>query len=109
VLKRDLQGVEARIMERVEGRIDAVEDRMKDFIRHADQDLETKIIAEFWKWGRTSDMRTKQALDTASAVSERLLAVEDRVTALERKSSPDNVLKVDRPPALHTGSRHAAR
>jgi hypothetical protein len=41
---------EARIMQRVDGRIDAVEDRLKDFIRQADIDLETKIVGEFWKW-----------------------------------------------------------
>ena len=81
-----IDATEARIMQRVDGRIDAVEDRLKDFIRQADLDLETKIVGEFWKWGRTSDMRTKQALDTSSSVSERLLAVEDRVSALERKS-----------------------
>jgi hypothetical protein len=85
-LTERVDATETRIMQRVDGRIDAVEDRLKDFIRQADLDLETKIVGEFWKWGRTSDMRTKQALDTASAVSDRLLSIEDRVSALERKS-----------------------
>jgi hypothetical protein len=82
-----IDAVESRIMERVDGRIDAVEERLKDFIRKSDHDLETKMIAEFWRWGRTSDMRTRQALADASALNERMLAVEDRVSALERRSA----------------------
>ena len=94
-LKQYLEGMEARIidtvidtvMERVGGRIDAVEDRLKDFIRNADHDLETKIIGEFWKWGRTSDLRTKQALDNVAVFNERMMAIEDRVSSLERRSA----------------------
>ena len=51
-----LAGMETRIMERVDARLDAVETRLKDFILEADRDLETRIVGEFWKWGRTSDM-----------------------------------------------------
>jgi hypothetical protein len=75
----------------VDGRVDAVESRLKDFIVKADFDLETKLIAEFWKWGRSSDARTREAITDASAaatkaqlISERLLSVEDRLSALER-------------------------
>jgi hypothetical protein len=75
---------EGRIMDRVGGRIDAVEERMKDFVRQSSQDLETKIITEFHKWGRTSDMRTRQAITDTGLLGERMLAVEDRVSALER-------------------------
>ena len=71
---------EGRIMERVGGRIDAVEERLKDFIRAADHDLETKIIGEFHKWGRTSDMRTRQAITDVGLLGERVLAVEDRIS-----------------------------
>jgi hypothetical protein len=94
-LKSYLEGMESRIADRitdrVAGRIDAVESRLKDFIAKADFDLETKIIAEFWKWGRSSDIRTREAIGDSSAtaakaqlLSERLLNVEDRVSALER-------------------------
>jgi hypothetical protein len=76
---------EARIMERVEGRLDAVEARLKDFIGASDHDMETKIITEFHKWARTSDMRTRTALTNAEFLGERMLAVEDRVSALERQ------------------------
>lgn len=47
--------------------------------------LETKIIGEFWKWGRTSDTRTRQALENLSAFNERMMALEDRVSTPERR------------------------
>jgi hypothetical protein len=75
---------ENRITARVDGRIDAVEERMKDFVRQSNHDLETKIITEFHKWGRTSDMRTRQAITDVALLGERMLAVEDRISALER-------------------------
>jgi hypothetical protein len=65
-LKQHMQHMEARIVdrpdsmedrvvdrvtERVAGRIDAVEERMRDAITRADLGLESKLIAEFWKWG----------------------------------------------------------
>ena len=75
---------EQRIMDRVGGRIDAAEVRIKEFVREADHDLETKVSAEFHKWGRTSDMRTRQALTDTGLLGEKLLALEDRITALER-------------------------
>jgi hypothetical protein len=72
-LKQYLEGMESRIveriMQRVDGRIDASEERLKEFIIKADRDLETKIIREFWKWARTSDLRTNQAMNTSNSVS----------------------------------------
>jgi hypothetical protein len=76
---------EGRIMERVGGRIDAVEERLRDYVRQSGLDLETKIITEFHKWGRTSDMRTRQAITDTGLLGERMLAVEDRISALERE------------------------
>ena len=46
-LKQHLDAMEARLMERLAGRIDAVEDRIKDHISSADHELETKFITEF--------------------------------------------------------------
>jgi hypothetical protein len=88
-LKQYLEGMEDRIvertMERVDGRIDAVEERMKDFVRQSIHDLETKVVGEFYKWGRTSDMRTRQAIADTGLLGERMLNVEDRISALERE------------------------
>jgi hypothetical protein len=86
--------LEDRIMQRMDGRIDASEERMKEFVRQANFDLETKIVAEFWKWARGSDIRTREAISIsgeASArvqlISERLLIAEDRISALERRGA----------------------
>jgi hypothetical protein len=52
-LKQYLEGMETRIVgrvtERLEGRMDAIEERLKDHARQSDHDLETKIITEFHK------------------------------------------------------------
>jgi hypothetical protein len=85
-----LEALEERIMQRIDGRIDAVEERMKAHTNKSCDEVVTKLLGEFWKWGRTSDARTRQALDNVAAVNERLLAVEDRVTALERRGGHNN-------------------
>jgi hypothetical protein len=86
-LTADMANMKASLIATMEGRMDALEERLKDFVRQSDHDLETKIIGEFWKWSRTSDMRTKQAIESTNTLSERLLAIEDRITALERRPS----------------------
>jgi ABC-type phosphonate transport system ATPase subunit len=93
-LKQYPGGMETRIIERVvaveqhvvavEERVGAIEERLKDFVREAVRDLETKLVAEFWKWGRIADLRTRQVISDVSLFGERLMAVEDRMTALER-------------------------
>jgi hypothetical protein len=80
-----IEASETKIMDRVGGRIDASEERMKDFTRTTCLDLETKLISEFWKWSRTSDLRTKQAITDIGSLNERVLAVEERILALERR------------------------
>jgi hypothetical protein len=69
----------------LDGRLDALEQRLKDHTAEAVRDMETKILTEFHKWGSTSDMRTRQAIADIGMFSERLLNVEDRLTALERQ------------------------
>ena len=43
------EGVTSNVTERIGGRIDAFEERLKDFIVKANHDLETRIITEFHK------------------------------------------------------------
>jgi hypothetical protein len=85
--RQDLIDMEERLMSRIGGRLDAVESRVRDFIAEADRDLETKVIGEFWKWGRTADIRTRQALSETGLLNERMLSVEDRISALERQKA----------------------
>ena len=79
-----LDDLETRIMSRMDGQLDAVEQRLQEYIGAANRELETKLIGEFWKWGRMSDARTRQALTEVGILSERMLSVEDRISALER-------------------------
>jgi hypothetical protein len=56
-------------------------------VRHVSiecEKVETKLLTEFHKWGRTADMRTRQAITDTGLLGERMLAVEDRISALER-------------------------
>jgi hypothetical protein len=53
----------ASTWERVGGRIDASEERLKGAIKLSVEGAETWLLAAFHKWGRTSDTRTRQALD----------------------------------------------
>jgi hypothetical protein len=65
--------------------MDASEERLKDAIKLSVEAAETRLLTAFHKWGRTSDTRTRQALDNVAAFNERLMALEDRVTSLEQK------------------------
>jgi len=60
-------------------------DAMRTELRIEIERVETNLLTEFWKWGRTSDIRTRQALGDTAALSERLLNAEDRISVLERK------------------------
>ena len=101
-LKNHLDGMETRIVTRIEAmetrmgtvetrmgtmetRMEAMTTRIEARISEECHNLETKLLTEFWKCGRQSDMRTREALATANSVSERLTAIEDRVSELERK------------------------
>jgi len=90
-LKVYLEGMETRIVERVtqclEGRIDGAEERMKTHTSTECEKIETRLLAEFHKWGRMTDIRTRQALENVSAFGERLLNAEDRIAALERRGA----------------------
>jgi hypothetical protein len=83
-----LDALETRIMARMDGRLDAVETRLIGAMAEADYKLETKLVGEFWKWGRTSDLRVRQSSELSATLNERMFAAEDRISALERKTSP---------------------
>ena len=49
------------------------------------EDVETRLLSEFWKWARTSDARYRQSHAVVEAMDHRVQAVEDRVAELERR------------------------
>jgi hypothetical protein len=77
--------VGGRFIEHFDRRMDAFEGRMKDFIQQLTQEAGTRIIAAFQNVARTSDMRTRQAIADTGLLGERMLNVEDRISALERE------------------------
>lgn len=76
-LKAHLEAMENRLQEHAEG----VESRLRE---HTEK-IETQLLTEFWKWARTSDIKTRQNHGSISMVDERLTAVEDRISELERR------------------------
>lgn len=63
--REHVDGVKAQIMEHVE-------------------DVETRLLGEFWKWARTAEMRYNQVHATVNGVDQRLQVIEDRVAEVER-------------------------
>jgi polyhydroxyalkanoate synthesis regulator phasin len=49
--------------------------------------VETRLLAEFWKWARTADARYRQSHAVVGALDDRVQAVEDRVADLERRKA----------------------
>ena len=55
----------------VDGRFAEVDVKLAELRAHVSEEcekVETKLLGEFWKWGRTSDMRTRQALAESAAL-----------------------------------------
>jgi hypothetical protein len=67
-LKRHLDGMEARLIEAI-------------------RDTETRLLSEFWKWGRSSDQRVRRIEQSDATTVERLAAIEERVFTLKRKAA----------------------
>ena len=47
---------------------------------------ETRLLTEFWKWGRSSDQRVRRVEQSDATTIERLAAIEERVFTLERRA-----------------------
>jgi hypothetical protein len=83
-LKAHLEEMEARL----EARSEEMEARLKAHTSIECEKIETKLLREFWKWGSTSDIRTRQSMENTNALNERMLNAEDRISALERSRLP---------------------
>jgi len=59
-------------------------DMKRDLMAHTEE-VETRLLTEFWKWARTSDARYRQSHSMVEAMDHRVQVVEDRVAELERK------------------------
>jgi hypothetical protein len=62
--------------------LEAMESRL---MKQSDQ-VETRLLSEFWKWARSADIKLRQHPGSISAMDERLIAVEERLSKLERRA-----------------------
>jgi hypothetical protein len=56
-----------------------------DEVRSQIERTETRLLSEFWKWGRNADQRIHRVEASDATTVERLRSIEDRVFTLERK------------------------
>ena len=54
-------------------------------LREHTETVETRLLSEFWKWARSSDIKARQHSNNIGSIDERLLAVEERLSELERR------------------------
>jgi hypothetical protein len=64
-LKAHLEAMEARLKAHTE----EMEARLKAHTSLECEKVETKLLREFYKWGRTSDIRTRQALAESATLA----------------------------------------
>jgi chromosome segregation ATPase len=83
--------VDARF-DQVDARFDQVQKRFAEVdanfaqIREELHDTETRLLSEFWKWGRTTEIRVRRLETLDATTADRLAAMEERIFTLERKA-----------------------
>jgi vacuolar-type H+-ATPase subunit I/STV1 len=70
---------EARTLNRIEGRLDAVESRINDRTAQAIEASETRLLTEFHKWASPMDARIRTHAATLRALDMETEALSDRV------------------------------
>jgi len=79
--------MEARIDARLDSRITESEARLKLHVSEEIERVETKLLAEFWKWGRSTEQKTRRLEFSDATTVDRLSNLEERVFTLERKAA----------------------
>jgi hypothetical protein len=65
--------------------LDEMKRELREHVSEQCEKVETKLLTEFHKWGSTADARYRQTHAVVAGIDDRMLAVEDRVSALERE------------------------
>ena len=93
-LKEYLQGMEARLNANFEARIGGSESRLNTSMearigesearmKEHTETVETRLLSEFWKWARTTDMKTRLQNNHFVGLEERMTSAEERIRDLE--------------------------
>jgi hypothetical protein len=64
-----------------------METRLKLHTSEECEKVETKLLAEFWKWGRVNDQKMRRVEFSDATTVERLSILEERIFTLERKAA----------------------
>ena len=87
---RKLDGLEQRfgrklddLEQRSEQKFDEKLNALDASLREHTENVETRLLSEFWKWARTSDIKTRQYGADISSLIERITVVEERLRDLE--------------------------
>ena len=95
-LKTYLEGKFAQVdkrFEQIDARFEQVDKRIAEVdanfaqIREELHDTETRLLSEFWKWGRTTEIRVRRLETLDATTADRLAAMEERIFTLERKAA----------------------
>lgn len=62
-----------------------MEARLRMHVSEEVEKLETKLLAEFWKWGRSAEQKMRRVEFSDATTVERLSNLEERMFTLERK------------------------
>ena|SRR5665213_2180710 len=96
VTKQDLLDMEGRLHKALHGELDDMEGRLHKALHgeieglrsdvHRDiESVETKLLTEFWKWGRSSEQKMRRVEFSDATTVERLSILEERIFTLERR------------------------
>jgi hypothetical protein len=84
--------LEARLETRFDVKVQQLEVRLRAHIddvgirsRAHTEEVETRLLTEFWKWARGSDMRERRNTTDIVEINARISSLEDRLRDLERR------------------------
>jgi chaperonin cofactor prefoldin len=79
------QRLEDRLDQRFEGRMDTLEQRMKDHVAECIHQLETRLLQAFYGFAETNNRRIEQMETSATALSNRVSTLESRMLGVEKR------------------------
>jgi hypothetical protein len=81
ITKQDLLDMEGRLHKALHGEIES----LRADVHRDIEGVETKLLTEFWKWGRASEQKMRRVEFSDATTVERLSILEERIFTLERR------------------------
>ncbi len=83
--------MDAELKNYLEGKFSDVRSEF-EAVRREIERTETRLLTEFWKWGRASDTRIRRVEHSDATTVERLASMEERLFTLELRVAGGNEL-----------------